>query len=207
MKRTPRMRRGKGGPPPRASKTSRPLRDGPPPVIRVRVFPASTALATVVRRAVRVTLTRHGVKRARVHVAIVSDRQMAAWHRRYMGVSGPTDVLTFDASEGDAPEGTSDGWEVEGDIAVSLDTATREARRRGHSSYAEICLYAVHGVLHLLGYDDGATAAAGRMHDVEDDVLRFLGHGAVFQGPSRGAAVKGIPLGRARKRQGETRRR
>ena len=203
MKRTPRQRRGKGEPLPRAARPTRPPADRSPLGIRVRVFPASTALATVVRRAVRVTLARHGVKRARVHVAIVSDRQMATWHRRYMGISGPTDVLTFDASEEESSDGPGDGWEIEGDIAVSRDTAAREARRRGHSSYAEVCLYAVHGVLHLLGYDDGSPVAANRMHDIEDDVLGFLGHGAVF----RGASVKGIPLGRARGGRGQPPRR
>ncbi len=69
---------------------------------------------------------------------------------------------------------------VEGEIIVSADTAAREACARGHSCEAELALYAVHGTLHLLGYDDNDPGAADRMHEIEDEILTKLGVGAIY---------------------------
>lgn len=98
-------------------------------------------------RVVRAALARQRVERAEVCVLLVEDRRMATLHRTWLGLPGPTDVITFDLSAAGA-EG------LHGDIAVSTETARRVAREVGWSARHEVAYYVVHGLLHLAGYDD-----------------------------------------------------
>lgn len=137
------------------------------------------SLTRAVRRAVRATLRRHDVQSARISVIGVSDKRMARLNQKHLGHRGATDVLTFDLRDGAA--------EVEGEIVLSLDTARREAVRRGHAVSSEAALYAVHGVLHLLGYDDHQLRRADKMHRMEDEILTSIGLGPVY---SRGTKAR-----------------
>jgi probable rRNA maturation factor len=67
-----------------------------------------------------------------------------------------------------------------GEVLLSADTARREAAARGHCAYHELLLYAVHGVLHLLGYDDHDPAGRRRMRRAERAALAALGIPPVF---------------------------
>ncbi|MFH0982541.1 MAG: rRNA maturation RNase YbeY [Planctomycetota bacterium] len=129
-----------------------------------------------IKRAVAVTLQRHGRDAARISVALVDDARMAGLNQRYLGHPGPTDVLSFDLGESDAHA------PLEGEIVISWETAAREAACRGHSIEAEAMLYVVHGTLHLVGFDDRSPEAAAAMHAEEDRVLTDLGVGAVYGG-------------------------
>lgn len=111
----------------------------------------------------------------RLGLAIVGDEEMARLHVQWKNVPGTTDVLTFDLAEPDAPEQM-----VEGDVVLCLDEARRQAEARGHTVRQEMLLYAVHGLLHLLGEDDQDPAAYQRMHQREDALLTRLGVGPVF---------------------------
>ncbi len=133
------------------------------------------ATAAKVRRAIRATLRRHGVVRGRISVALVGNAEMARLNRDYLGHNGPTDVLSFDLRD-EAREKNA----IEGEIVMSVDMAVKQARVRGHAVEAEIALYAVHGTLHLLGYDDRRKADAARMHDIEDEILSSIGFGTVY---------------------------
>jgi probable rRNA maturation factor len=81
-------------------------------------------------------------------VCLVSDRKMSELNRRFRGRSGSTDVLSF-PSPGREPDGTV----YIGDIVISVPTALRQARREHHRLGRELKLLALHGYLHLLGYD------------------------------------------------------
>lgn len=144
-----------------------------------------------VRAAIDQALRRHGAAAARINVALVSDGHIAKLNEQYLHHAGATDVLTFDlrddtgsaapVSQGCGEDnGRSRGLRIDGEIFVSTETAAREARQRGHSLEAELALYAVHGTLHLLGYDDAEQAAAARMHALEDEILIAIGLGAVY---------------------------
>ena len=133
-----------------------------------------SADATALADAVILTLRREGRRSCRISVAIVDDAGIAELQERYLGRSGPTDCLSFDLR--DDPE--SDG--VEGEIVVSEEAAGRESRARGASKQAELTLYVIHGLLHLLGYDDTAPDASSSMHALEDRLLTELGFGAVY---------------------------
>jgi probable rRNA maturation factor len=103
-----------------------------------------------------------------VEVAFVDDAMIADLHERFLGVPGPTDVITF-PHEDDLPG--EDGFPSLGEIVVSTDTAVRQAPDYGSDPVAEAYLYVVHGVLHLLGWDDGEEDAADRMAVRQREIL------------------------------------
>ena len=91
-----------------------------------------------------------------IFIWLVSDRRMALLHRKFLGQSGPTDVLTFQ----------------HGEIFISVDTARRQARAFGNSFLPELKLYIVHGLLHLHGFDDQSPVEARRMKNAQEKILR-----------------------------------
>ena len=129
-----------------------------------------------------------GYERAQLSLVVVNDRRMRDLNRIYRGRKGTTDVLAFPMAVEPV---------LQGEILVSADTARREAARRGHSAYHELLLYAVHGVMHLLGYDDHDAAGRRRMRRAERAALAALGVGPVF-GRSAGGETRGGPRGRGR---------
>jgi probable rRNA maturation factor len=85
-------------------------------------------------------------------VAVVSDDEIRRLHGEFLREETPTDVITFRLDTPGSPDDTL------GEIVVSADTAAREAERRNLRPDAEIALYAIHGALHLAGFDDVAAA-------------------------------------------------
>jgi probable rRNA maturation factor len=87
-------------------------------------------------------------------VAIVSDRRMRALNRQFRGKDAVTDVLSFPA----------EARGFLGDIVIAAGVSERQARAAGHSVQTELRVLALHGLLHLLGYDhdgdDGRMARA-----------------------------------------------
>ncbi|MEZ5290287.1 MAG: rRNA maturation RNase YbeY [Vicinamibacterales bacterium] len=125
--------------------------------------PASTALTVEIvarpddRRAVRGLghwLARAAPAAARGHmtIAVVSDARMRALNARFRGLAQPTDVLSFPADR-PAARGRRSGPLDLGDIAIARGVAARQARRAGHGVGTEFKVLALHGLLHLLGYD------------------------------------------------------
>lgn len=119
-----------------------------------------------------------GATGGEVRVRLVRDGEMAAAHERHCGVTGTTDVITFDLNNsGDAT--------LDADLLLCLDEAARQADARGHALTRELLLYILHGALHCLGEDDTDEASSARMHAREDEILKAMGVGATF---SRGEA-------------------
>ena len=132
------------------------------------------------RSLVRTVCKRFRVSRAEIGIAIVDDARMRGLNRRHLNRRGSTDCLSFDLSE----EADRTKPRVF-DIIVNGELAMREAARRGHSAEAELALYVVHGLLHQLGFDDAAAPQAERMHAMEDEILRDLGYGSVYNADAR----------------------
>ena len=105
-----------------------------------------------------------------VSIVFVDDEQIRKLHRDFLGVDSATDVLTFPL---DGPDATT-GGELLGEVYVSVDTARREAKRRGLDLERELSLYAVHGVLHLLDYDDVDPGARRTMRRKERKYLGLM---------------------------------
>ena len=83
-----------------------------------------------------------------VTVQLISDQAMARLNSKFRHKRGPTDVLSFPAN-GAQPGGGG----YAGDIAISMETARRNARRFSRSLSAEMRVLILHGMLHLAGYD------------------------------------------------------
>jgi len=81
-------------------------------------------------------------------------------NRSYRGIDAPTDVLAFPMGEG---EFASMNPQILGDVVISIDRAQAQADRAGHALMAELRLLAVHGTLHLLGYEDETSSGRARM--------------------------------------------
>lgn len=107
-------------------------------------------------------------------VALVGLRTMADLHERFMGIDGPTDVLTFEL------EHDGEGRVVAGEVVVCVPYALAQARERQIPPRHEVLLYALHGILHLCGFDDRTERAFAAMHRREDEILTQLGIGRVF---------------------------
>ena len=107
-----------------------------------------------------------------VDITIVDDEEIHQLNRDYRGVDRPTDVLSFalDEDDEDEPELLEGQLHLLGDIIISAETATRQAEEFGHGLEREIVYLAVHGLLHLLGYDhldEGEQKAQMRAREKE----------------------------------------
>ena len=124
-----------------------------------------------VQEAVQETLRREGVSRGELSVTFVDDPGMAELHGRYLGRPEVTDVLSF-ALHGN-------GEDPMGDVYVGHAQALRQAGDAGVGANEELTRLAVHGALHVLGYDhpDGTERDQCEMFRVQEDVLRGLGAG------------------------------
>jgi probable rRNA maturation factor len=114
-------------------------------------------------------------------VALVGDKRMSDLHVQFMGIGGPTDVLTFPLDE-------EAGGVTEGEVVVCVPEARRRAADHRTRLERELLLYALHGLLHLCGYDDRTPRAYTKMHRTEDQILSRLGVGPVFT-PTLGAST------------------
>lgn len=108
-----------------------------------------------------------------MEITFVDDARIAQIHQQFLGVSGPTDVITFPIDDGDedALRGDELPLPLLGEIVVSTDTAKRQAPDFGNEPLLEVLLYVVHGVLHLVGYDDRAPADRQRMESRQSELL------------------------------------
>lgn len=121
-----------------------------------------------------------------VSVLICGDEEMAGLNGRHLGKSGPTDVLSFPA--GAPPPGAEGLAPVKsiGDIAISADTAARQAGRARRTLEAEVLTLLAHGFLHLLGYD----------HESDDGEMLALQRGLCRRHIPRLTGVKDPGAGR-----------
>ena len=104
--------------------------------------------------------------RGRVTIALVTDPVMRRLNRQFRGIDKATDVLSF-------PADASPGMGFLGDLAIARGVAARQARAQGHSTRVEIRVLALHGLLHLLGYDHEVDA--GEMARLEERLRRRAG--------------------------------
>ncbi len=106
--------------------------------------------------------------RGRVTLAILSDRKVRVLNRRYRGIDKATDVLSFPAGSGKQhPE------QFLGDIAIARGIAQKQAKLLRHPLSIELRVLALHGLLHLLGYDHESDN--GRMARAEARLRRKAG--------------------------------
>lgn len=106
--------------------------------------------------------------RGAVGIALVTDASMRRLNRLYRRIDRATDVLSFPA-----PGPAKAGPYMLGDIAIATGVARRQAREHGHTLSTELRILALHGLLHLLGYDHERDA--GPMQRAEERLRRRAG--------------------------------
>lgn len=119
------------------------------------------------RRAARAILEDHGPDVAELSIAIVDDSTIHVLNRQYLQHDYPTDVLSFVL--GQQP------GKLEGEVIVGADTAVAQSRQYAVSPANELLLYVIHGVLHLVGFDDKTPALSQQMRGAEQTYLKQFG--------------------------------
>ncbi len=112
----------------------------------------------------------------RVAIALVSDAMMRRLNRTYRGVDAVTDVLSFPVARSAGGRRRPAGDRADdslGDIAIASGVARRQARAYGHPLATELRVLALHGMLHLLGYDHECDQ--GQMRRLEERLRRRAG--------------------------------
>jgi probable rRNA maturation factor len=90
-----------------------------------------------------------------IEFSLVSDEAIAKVHGDFMDDPTPTDVITFH----------------HGEIIISLETASRQAREHGIAYENEVALYIIHGLLHLAGWEDTEPGMRAEMHTLQSQIL------------------------------------
>lgn len=115
-------------------------------------------------RAARLILADHGPETVELSVAVVDNPTIHALNRRFLNHDYPTDVLGFVLEE--------QRQRLEGEVIVSADMAAAEAGTHGMRPEDELLLYLIHGVLHLVGFDDKSPDERRRMRAAERHYLK-----------------------------------
>ena len=108
--------------------------------------------------------------RGEVTVLLTTDDALRDLNRRFRGKNKPTDVLSFPANP---LRGQESQEKNAGDLAISVETARRQAAEHGHSLTVEIKVLILHGLLHLAGFDHETDA--GQMHLRERELRASFG--------------------------------
>ena len=135
--------------------------------------------------AIEFGLRTEAVAEAILSVTVVDNATMHALNRQHLEHDYPTDVISFqlewtcDGADLNTRctqlEGRSSGAAVEGEIVVSAEYAAEMAKQCGWSTQDELTLYAIHGMLHICGYDDLTPEEKSVMRLRERAILEGLG--------------------------------
>ncbi len=120
--------------------------------------------AALFTEAIRLVLRREKRSAAMISCVVVSDEEIHALNRRFLKHDYPTDIITFPLE--DDP--------LEAELVISAETARRQAKDFGATMRDECARLAIHGILHLCGYDDQREADRKAMKQREDFYLKQL---------------------------------
>lgn len=110
---------------------------------------------------------------AELSVLLVDEATMSAYHEKFMGEPGPTDVLSFPMDELRAPADEDDEPPLGmlGDIVLCPAVTDRQAAQHGRQPQEEAEYLLIHGLLHLLGHDHATAEEKKEMFDLKDRIL------------------------------------
>jgi len=104
-------------------------------------------------------------------LVFVTDAKIRRMNRSFLGRDRATDVLAFDMSDAQFSYQRKKAAVLEGEVVISVMTASRNAKQFKNSLEQEVTLYVIHGILHLIGYDDHQPAASSWMRRREQQLL------------------------------------
>lgn len=114
-------------------------------------------------------LRQEGWSKGDISIVLTDDEEIRSLNRTYRGKDEPTDVLSFSLQEASPEETTVDLSSLGedpllGEVYISVPTAMRQAQAGGHALEEEVAFLAVHGVMHLLGYEDETQEGYEQMY-------------------------------------------
>ncbi|HEU4659724.1 MAG TPA: rRNA maturation RNase YbeY [Pseudolabrys sp.] len=138
--------------------------------VRSARWKKQAAAEMTVRKAVRAAAVASKISHGEISVVLTNDKTIRALNRDWRGIDAPTNVLSFPAravngSMGPAPLG---------DIVIAFETLKRESKEEGKPFLHHLSHLAVHGFLHLLGYDHQTNRQAAAMERMERTILAGL---------------------------------
>lgn len=101
-------------------------------------------------------------------IAIVDEERTREVNKTFLGRTGTTDVIAFTYHR--------DETQLQGEVVVNADEALRQSETTGHDAASELMIYVVHGVLHLIGYEDCTPELRNRMNGRAVELLRNQGY-------------------------------
>ena len=123
---------------------------------------------TVKRRASKI-LIELGESESELSVLLCNDELMQKLNRDYRKKNKPTDVLSFPLRDDHSPE-----EKMLGDVVISVETAVRQAKRRGRTIRQEVTHLLIHGILHLCGYDHNTSKKEVFMHRMSKKIEQIF---------------------------------
>jgi probable rRNA maturation factor len=123
------------------------------------------AMRALLARAARAALAHQRIAAAELSITLLTDDEIAAMNREFLSHDEPTDVIAF-ALYGD-------GEDPVGDLYIGYEQARRQAAANAVDLAEELARLAVHGTLHVLGYDhpDGGARVRSKMWRVQEDIV------------------------------------
>ncbi len=123
-------------------------------------------------------LSIEGIKKSgEITLCFVNDRKIKELNLKYLGKNNPTDVIAFDVAGPKRPD------KIFADIVISTDRAIDNAGAFHTTPLFELYLYVIHGVLHILGYDDKTKKDKLLMRQKEESLLRTLNLSPIIHNP------------------------
>ncbi|TBR20795.1 rRNA maturation RNase YbeY [bacterium] len=134
--------------------------------------------AALIEKAAKAALGAKAKAAGEVCVVFAADAQVHALNKRFLSHDRQTDVISFNypRPKKAAPDSPF------GDVYISLGVAKRQAKKLGHPFVTEAVTLAVHGTLHLVGYDDAKAADKARMFKRQDALVAALLNGKKEKG-------------------------
>jgi probable rRNA maturation factor len=127
----------------------------------VNIHPDIKINKSRLKKFLREKIKEMGIVIKEINVVLTDDEYIRKLNKDYRGIDSPTDVLSFSMDED----------KVWGDIYISLDTARKQAEELGWDLDREIRFLAIHGMLHLIGYNDEDEEGYKKMMELTDELL------------------------------------
>jgi len=127
---------------------------------------------TKIGQIVKIILQNEGIQEACISIVFVSRQKMQSMNKKYLERHYATDVLAFDLSDGRSGlKSRVPKNELVGDIVISTDAAVKNSQLYKTLLHQELTRYMIHGILHLLGYDDHKPNDIKKMRKKEERIL------------------------------------
>ena len=140
----------------------------------------------IILQIIRRVMKEEGRTAKSLSIVLTDNRHIRDLNREYLGRDAATDVISFPLEDLDWPTAlpAQVNGGINGEIIASAELALHQAMVSRGDPHAELLLYLVHGLLHLMGYDDRKPEQARQMHARKDALLEDLGFGCVYAGRS-----------------------